>query len=1136
MMKFTPRRRAYTIYALLSFFLSILICLPQLSFGQVAPKKVTGIVVGEDNKPLPGATVTNLRTRGGTNTDTDGAFSINAEEGDKLEATYIGLSSQTITFSGQASLKFTLAGDNKGQLEEVLVSTGYNTIKKKNFTGAATTLSAKELERAGVPDISRMLEGQFAGVSLQNVSGTFGAAPKLRIRGATSLSGDNKPLWVVDGIILEDVVNISNEALSTGDMSTLLGSSVAGLNPDDIQDITILRDAAATALYGARAMNGVVVVSTKKGRPTAGQAKISYSGNYSMYIKPNYSQFDVMNSADQMAVLVEMMNKGYYEMPGMINGSSGGPIAKMYSQLYNYDSVTNTYALKNTPEERNAFLQKYANANTDWFDALFKNSFIQEHSVSVTSGTDRTQSYASVSYLKDDGVTIGNNVERITGNYRLNFKMGKKISVELLSNGSIRNQRAPGTRNTEADVVYGSNFRNFDINPYNYALKTSRILTPYDESGNLEYFRLNYAPFNIINELNSNYLKLNLIEYKVQGKVEYKILPQLTYSAIGSYRFTKSEGQVHILESSNLVKAYKAASDPTVVDNNPFLYTNPDAPYAYPMVVLPNGGFYNVTTNTLTNTYFRQELNYTRDFGVDHHINIFGAMEARNAKRQYQFFDGVGYQYENGGLVNPYYMYFKQAGENIKPYFGMNTGVDRYLAYFIQGQYSYKDRYTLMPTVRYDGSNKMGRSKTARWLPTWSVSANWNIQNEDFWIQNEILNSAVLRGSYGLVANIGSATNSAATFYNQISRRPFVKDQETQIYISSLENDVLTWEKSNDLNIGLELGFLKGNRILFVADYYKRKIRDLIGSTNTSGVGGQFTKVGNYGTMEANGLELTLNARVIQSENFSWTSRLNVAFNKSKITRLDNRPQVWTAINATGGAVEGYPQRGLFSIKFAGLNPNYGYPTFIHPADASITTTQISFQGTDLTNLVYNGPIDPTTAGGWYNQFRYKDFTISGLFKVAFGSVVRKSPTISATYNDMAAMSNDIINRWVLPGDEAYTNVPAILDVLSLRQVVTNTGTAVDARYPYNAYNYSDVRVAKGDYIKLSNITLGYNLPKNICQRLGVGNASLAVVTNNIAILYADKNLNGQDPEFISSGGVALPVSRQVTVSLKLGL
>lgn len=288
--------------------------------------------------------------------------------------------------------------------------------------------------------------------------------------------------------------------------------------------------------------------------------------------------------------------------------------------------------------------------------------------------------------------------------------------------------------------------------------------------------------------------------------------------------------------------------------------------------------------------------------------------------------------------------------------------------------------------------------------------------------------------------------------------------------------------------------------------------------------------------MKANGIEFTLNGRVIQGNKFNWTSRVNIAFNKSKITRLDNQPQVWTAINANGAAVKGYPQRGLFSIKFAGLDHNYGYPTFISPADANIRTTQISFQGTVLDNLVYNGPIDPTTAGGWYNQFRYGSFVVSGLFKFAFGNVVRKNPTVSAVYGDMTALTKDVLNRWVLPGDEQYTTVPAILDMLSLRQVVTNTGTAVDARYPYNAYNYSDVRVAKGDYIKLSNISIGYNLSKNLCQKLRVDNASLALVANNIAVLYADKNLNGQDPEFINSGGVALPVSRQVTLSLKLGL
>ena len=1130
------KKRTGNLYVLQFFLIS---CLLLLGLGLKAQSNidVKAIVLSsETNLPIIGASVLVKGTTIGTVTSSTGEFQLlNVEEDAVIVISGTGYNPTEVNARFVSSDSPIVLTETKGSLEEVVV-TGYNTIKKKNFTGAATTLSSKELERAGVPDISRMLEGQFSGVSVQNVSGTFGAAPKLRIRGATSLSGDNKPLWVVDGIILEDVVNISNEALSTGDMSTLLGSSVAGLNPDDIADITILRDAAATALYGARAMNGVVVVSTKKGRPTAGQAKVSYSANLSRYIKPDYSQFDVMNSGDQMGVLVEMMNKGYFEMPGVINGSSGGPIAKMYSQLYNFDPVTNSYALKNTAQDRNAFLQRYANANTDWFGLLFKNSLIQEHSVSITAGSERTQSYASVSYLKDDGVTIGNNVERITGNYRLNFKMGKKISAELLSNGSVRNQRAPGTRNTDADLVYGSNFRNFDINPYNYALKTSRLLTAYDDEGNLEFFRQNYAPFNILNELENNYLKLNVIEYKVQGRVDYKIIPQLTYSLTGSYRYTKSEGQVYVLENSNLVKAYKAAQDPTIVDNNPFLYSDPDAAYDYPMVVLPNGGFYNVTTNALTNTYMRQELNYTQDFGQDHNVTLFGAMEARNSQRQTEFFDGVGYQYENGGLVNPYYMYFKQAGESVKPYFGMNTGVDRYLAYFIQGQYSYKGRYTIIPTLRYDGSNKMGRTKTARWLPTWSISGNWNIQNENFWVQNNILNSAVLRGSYGLVANINSAANAAVTFYNQISRRPYVGDQETQIFIGGLENSELTWEKSNDLNLGLELGFMRGNRILLITDYYKRRIRDLIGRINTSGIGGQFVKSGNYATMDASGLEFTLNAKVIQSEEFAWTSRFNVAFNENTVVKLDNAPQVWTAISANGGAVKGYPQRGLFSIKFMGLDHNYGYPTFMNPANKDITTTQISFQGTVLDNLVYHGPIDPTTAGGWYNQFRYKNFVISGLFKFAFGNYVRMSPTINATYTDMAAMSRDILNRWVLPGDELYTSVPAILDVLSLRQVTTNTGTVVDARYPYNAYNYSDERVAKGDYIKLSNISLSYNLSQKIADRLGVTNASVSFVTNNIAVLYADEKLNGQDPEFISSGGVALPVSKQMTLSLKVGL
>lgn len=1096
---------------------------------------VTGKVQDEAGEPISNASVQVKGLTGkGTHTDTKGEFKVSdVSAGAVLVVSAVGFLEQEYKVTTAATgITITLKKDTK-EMEEVIV-TGLQTIKKKNFTGAATSLNASDVERAGLPDISKMLEGQFAGVSVQNVSGTFGAAPKLRIRGATSLSGDNKPLWVIDGIILEDVVNISNEALSTGDMSTLLGSSVAGLNPDDIQDITILRDAAATALYGARAMNGVIVVSTKKGKQTSGQPRISYTGNFSRYIKPNYSEFDVLNSADQMGVLMEMWNKGSFQMPGMISGANGGIFNKMYRDIMDYDPVTNTYTLRNDKPSMNQYLQRYANANTDWFDILFRNSFLQEHSVSVSSGTEKFQTYASTSYLKDDGQALGNSVERFTGNFRSNFKMGKRITGEILTNGSIRNQRAPGTQNVQSEPVYGSYIRGFDINPYNYAMNTSRLITPYNEDGSLEYFTRDFAPFNILNELNSNYMKLQVMELRVQGSLGYQITPKINYNLTGAYRYAKTESQVHILENSNMVQAYKAAYDPTVLGSNEYLYRNPDNTWEYPIVTLPSGGFYNVNMNNLKSYFLRHDLKYMEDFGK-HHVQAFAGMEVRNAERQYEFFDGVGYQYGNGGLVNPYHMYFKRAGEEGRPYFGMQPSSDRYIAYMFQGIYTYDDRFTITPTFRYDGSNKMGKTRTARWLPTWSVSGSWNIHSESFFWKNSILNTAILRGSYGLVANIGNATNSAATFYNQIARRPYLNDQETQTFISSLENSELTWEKTNDLNIGLELGFLPGNRILFVTDFYNRSIRDLIGPINTSGIGGQFVKIGNYATMKSNGVEFTLNAKVIDKKDFGWTSRMNLSFNKNKITKLDINPNIWTLVSPNGGTVIGKPQRGLYAVKFTGLNHYFGYPTYVGIGDPKANTTYINLQSDNIANLQYIGPVDPITTGGFYNQIRYKGFTLSGLIKFAYGNYLRLAPKISANYTDMASMTRDALNRWMMPGDETRTTVPGIMDPVYQLQIVDASGAQVSSVYPYNLYNYSDQRIAKGDYIKLSNIALGYNLSQALAKRVGVASASVAVVANNLWIIYADKRLNGQDPEFFASGGVALPAMKQVTLSLKIG-
>lgn len=1099
-------------------------------------QQIKGFVRNTDGQPLAGASVLVKGTNSVVTTNSQGEFTINAQGNATLTVTFVGYRPIDVQVNGRSIVNVQLVQlDNTLDAVEV-VATGYQNLDRKLFTGAATKVNAKDAERAGVPDISRMLEGQVAGVSVQNVSGTFGAAPKIRVRGATSLTGENKPLWVVDGIVLEDVVNISNEALSTGDVNTLIGSSVAGLNPDDIASFTILKDAAATAMYGARAMNGVIVVNTKKGRNTEGKPVVTYSGNLTTYLKPTYDQFDIMNSAEQMSVLLELQNKGYYSHSGASRSKDGGVFFKMYNELYNYDPITNSFALKNTQEDKLNYLSRYANANTDWFDLLFKNSIMQEHSLSVSSGTERSQSYFSTSLLKDNGQTLGDNVSRYTGNFRNNYKLNDKLSFEFLVLGSVRDQRSPGTLTRQSDPVYGAYSRDFDINPYSYALNTSRMMTAYDIEGNKEYFVRNYAPFNIMNELENNYLTLGMLDLRLQGGLKYKIIPKLVYSLDGAYRYANTTRQHYILEGSNMAEAFRADYDATIAAGNIFLYKDPDYPNSLPQVVLNEGGFFNSSFNNIKNYYLRQNLEFDATYNDIHRLNIFGSMEIRSTDRQNSRYDGVGYQYQNGGLVNPNYRYFKKQIEGGNPYFAMDYNYDRFAAFMLRTAYAFNDKYSLNATARYDGSNKMGKSTVGRWLPTWNVSGAWHIDQEDFFAKVEpIVSGATIRGTYGLTASLGNANNAAAVFYNNVAYRPYEAEKESRIYIGGLANSQLTWEKMYELNIGADLALF--SLLDVTVDWYKRSSFDLIGPVRTSGIGGQYTKNANYADMKSKGLELTIAGNVLkrtEPSGFAWRTSFNFGYNKNEITKLDITPNIWNMVRAEGGQKTGGPQRGLYSIPFDGLNSKYGFPTYLNKD--GVNTTYIRLQDDETDFLTYHAPVDPTLTGGFYNKFDYSNFTLSVLFTFAKGNYVRKQPTFTASYSDMYSMSKDMYNRWMMPGDEIFTNVPSLLDPLSITNGVRDeNGGVVNAIYPYNLYNYSTENVAKGDFIRLKNVSLSYSLPKSFVNRLKLGYVSMSLVGNNIALLYADKKLNGADPEFFSNGGVALPIPKQYTFSLKLG-
>ncbi|MDQ0637383.1 TonB-linked SusC/RagA family outer membrane protein [Pedobacter sp. W3I1] len=1098
--------------------------------GYFVAVKVTGKVKDKNGAILPGVSVREKGVANAVSTSASGDYSISVKDGATLVFSYIGYKTLEVEVGGKTIINVSLEED-AAQLKEVnVVSTGYQELNKKLFTGAATSLKASDVKRDGIADVSRMLEGRVAGVSVQNVSGTFGAAPKIRVRGATSISGDNKPLWVVDGIILEDVVNISNEQLSTGDPSTLVGSSVAGLNPDDIESFNILKDAAATAQYGARAMNGVVIITTKKGKNTDGKPLISYTGNFSSYMKPSYNNFDILNSADQMNVYLEMQNKGWLNHSSSSRSANGGVFTKMYNEMYIYDSTTGTYALRNDAQSQKQFLQRYADSNTDWFDVLFKQSLMQEHSLSIATGTAKSKIYASTSFLQDNGWTVGDNVKRFTGNLRGNFDISDKLTLELITQGSIRDQKAPGTLGRNGNPVYGTYDRDFDINPFSYALNTSRTLTPYDANGNREFFTQNYAPFNILNELENNTLELNLIDFKVQGGLKYKITDNIKYSFDGAYRYAKTSQEHKITEKSNMAQAYRAGispNDATVRGNNKFLYSNPDDPNALPVSVLPYGGFYKTNDDNIVNYYVRNSLEYDKTFNEDHLFNVFAAQELRYIDRQNKVFDGYGYQYDKGGVpfIDPNIV--KSNVEGGFNYYSMNYRYERYLNYSLRAAYSYKGKYSFNATGRYDGSNLLGESPTARWLPTWNVSGAWNIDTENF-MQSEriknVVNRATLRATYGLVASMGSATNSSLVLRSMATRRPYIPEKETKLYIDGLENSELTFEKLNELNVGLDLGLFK-DRLTLTVDAYKRKSFDLIGAFRNGGIGGESVKLANYADMKSEGIEASLGARVLKTTDFNWSTQLIFGFNKNKITNLKNQPLIFDLIGADGGALEGYAQRGLFSIDFQGLDPVNGSPRFIN--NEGVLSGDVYLQSNIVKYLKYEGPVDPKYTGGFSNTFKYKDFTLSTLVTFAAGNKVRLSPAFKTSYTDLDAMPKAFLSRWEMQGDELKTNVPSILDALE----------AIDFRsvYAYNNYNYSTERVADGGFVRMKQIILSYNIPSKYTKKLGLTNSSISAVGNNLFLIYSDKKLNGQDPEFFGSGGVALPIPRQFTLSLKVG-
>lgn len=1090
---------------------------------------VKGRVLDEAGLPLPGATVMVKGTKIAVLTDFDGNFTIDAPANStRLVVSYIGMETQEVAIK---ATPITVILSEFGQkLNEVVITTGYEKTSKRTFTGAISKITGTDLLVEGVVDISRMIEGKAAGVTVQNVTGTFGTAPKITVRGSSSIFGDTKPLWVIDGIVQEDIVNLSFADLASGNSETLLSSSIAGLNPNDVLSIEILKDASATSIYGSRSLNGVVVVTTKQGRRES-PLSVTYSLEQTARTVPNYSQYDILNSQETMSILKEIESKGFLGLPQTSQGRYGGVYNILANAINTYDQTSGTYGVKNDEPSRNAFLKKYELANTNWFKVLFRPSITQNHSLSFSGGGKNNAYFASLGFYHDPGWTLADGVNQLTSNIKNTFFINDKFSLTLSTQASVRDQAAPGSYDSLKDGVSGSTTRDFDINPFNYVLNTNRALRPYDDNGNYEYYRNNWAPINIIEELQNNYMDIKVKDIRFQADLAYKINPNLTYNFTANARYANTTREHNILEQSNIVGAYNAQETTIVRDQNIFLYQDPDDLTAPKVSVLPNGGILRKFSNELTSYNIRNSFNYKNVFNDKHELEALFGQELRSVDRNSNNFTAFGLQYDRGLTAFTDPRLLEKLINGGESYYGFNEERERTVGFFSKVGYTYDRRYTGSITGRYDGSNRQGNSSSSRWLPTYTFSGKWNVMEEDFMKNVKTINNLSLRGSYGLTATAGPATNSLAIYKSFITDRLNLSDRETGLNIDELQNADLTWEKQFETNIGLDLG-LFDNRVQFTTDVYSRKAFDLVDFVTTSGIGGQKLKQGNNADMETKGIEFSLSTKNLNNTRLKWSTSFNFSVYNQEITKLQNEPSVLGLVDGTGGNSVGHPRNALYSYQFTGLNTQ-GLPTFVMADGIVDNVTGANFQDTeDITKyLKYEGSIEPNKSAGISNTFTYDNWSLNVFIVAAGGNKVRLNPIYSDEYDDLTVFTKEFTNRWINPGDEALTNIPVIADQ---RLIANYASQSKDLTRAYNAYNFSDERVADGTFVRLKNVSLSYEFPKDLKKKLGLNLFSMKASTANPLLIYSDKKLNGQDPEFYRSGGVSQPITSQYTFSINV--
>ncbi|MGY5252535.1 SusC/RagA family TonB-linked outer membrane protein [Sphingobacterium spiritivorum] len=1052
------------------------------------------VTSSSDGSAISGVSVIVQGTNKATQTDADGNYSISATANASLVFRFVGFASQTIKVTRQMQLNVVLNNDEHA-LEEVVV-VAYGSAKKESLTGSISSITSKDLEKRPITNALGALEGSAAGIQINNTSGQPGSEPTIRIRGFSSLNGSNDPLYVVDGVPF--------------------GGNVSDINPNDIESVSVLKDASSSALYGSRASNGVIIITTKKGKLGRSQINVGtdqgfYSRGIAEYDRLNPNQFmEAMWQGFRNNLLTS--NPKDYPTKELAGAQATKALISDYLKLNIYNKPSDQLFDSNGKMVSDAQILPGYQEDLDWMDAVDRLGHRQNYNIDGSNATEKSNIYFSTGYLKEKGYIKGSDFSRFTGRVNADLKAKEWFKYGMNLSGSHQNSNLiPATNDDESSYS----------NPFNYARSIAPIYPIHlhkadgsyalDAAGNKQYdegsdTRMQYMGRHNIweNELNS----YNTIRSTLNGRVylDFYFLKDFKFSVNGDLNLRNSEDRNYYNAIIGDGMGNKGRGVRRI--------------YRYK----------NYTTQQL--------LSWDKDYGK-HHIDVLAGHENYWYNRTYLY----GFKTTETFAGKPDLNNFT----NITNLYDYQQEY-RTESFLSRARYNYDNKYFAEASFRRDGSSRF--SPENRWGSFWSLGGSWSISKEDFFKDAlNTVNNLKLRASYGEVGNDESADYYAHLALYSIAQNANV----AALYLSQNAAKDLIWETSSSFSAALEGRLF--NRLNFMVEYFDKQSQNLIFDLNlplsagaTSNTNAVSTITKNIGSMSNRGIEVTFDVDVIKNQDFRWNIGANATWLKNKVLALPEENRKNGIVTGNFKWMEGHGRYDYWLWQFAGVDQMTGQSLYL--ADTERFNVNGSAPGKDpipaadlieINGMYYvtnpssygkrdwSGSVIPKMNGSFNTLFTYKNFSLSGLFTYAIGG-----KTFDESYRTLMSMSGtpsslhaDLLNSW--------NGTPEGMTLTSENRIDPNGIPGINFSQS-NFNNFTSTRFLKdASYLVIKNIAISYSLPKTLVNRFDLSSVSVNAGIENLATFTKLKGMNPQQQwNGVSTNAWVTP--RTVSVGVKVAL